>query len=65
MTAELELEFDRGQTRPKVNNWAVAILIGVLCAIAYTPALNNGFIADDFVIMQRKFSKPIPGICCR
>jgi len=31
----------------------VALLLALLCIGAYAPALNNGFIADDFVILQR------------
>ena len=28
------------------------LIASVLAAIAYAPALNNGFIADDYVILQ-------------
>src|SRR5712692_5445126 len=29
------------------------LISSLLAAIAYAPALNNGFIADDYVILQR------------
>jgi hypothetical protein len=39
----------------------VALLLALLCIGAYAPALNNGFIADDFVILQRiEFLKTDP-----
>ena len=30
-----------------------ALVLGILCFIAYLPALNNGFISDDYVILER------------
>src|SRR5574342_494582 len=32
--------------------WAVAGLLACLCAVAYMPALNNGFISDDYVMLD-------------
>ena len=37
--------------RGMVDRWLV--LSCLLAAIAYAPAINNGFIADDYVILQR------------
>lgn len=31
----------------------LAALVGVLCLTAYVPAVKNGFIADDYVILER------------
>jgi len=31
----------------------ILLALAALCAFAYLPALNNGFIADDFVILDR------------
>jgi len=31
----------------------IAAALALLCAIAYLPALNNGFISDDYVILSR------------
>jgi hypothetical protein len=33
--------------------WQFPLLACVLAVIAYAPAVNNGFIADDYVILQR------------
>jgi len=33
--------------------WIVVLVLATLVAIGYAPAINNGFIADDYVIMQR------------
>jgi len=37
----------------RAGQGATGIALAVLCAIAYLPALNNGFISDDFVILER------------
>ncbi len=35
------------------KNWKIILIIGVLCFTAYFPAFHNGFIADDYVILER------------
>ncbi len=34
-------------------NWRLILLLAGLVLAAYAPALNNGFISDDYVILQR------------
>ena len=36
------------QTAPQPLQWGKVLVIGFLCLAAYGPALNNGFISDDF-----------------
>jgi hypothetical protein len=33
--------------------WKMAVMLGALVWAAYLPALNNGFISDDYVILER------------
>ena len=46
------LPADREALLPLTPRTILPVLAG-LCAIAYWPALNNGFIADDYVILDR------------
>ena len=44
------------QTTATSNLWesrALIPLIGLLCLVAYLPTVNNGFIADDYVLLDR------------
>lgn len=34
------------------GGWKLALLLMCLCAIAYLPAFNNGFISDDYVMLE-------------
>jgi hypothetical protein len=34
------------------RGWKLALLLVCLCTIAYLPALNNGFISDDYVMLE-------------
>ncbi len=35
------------------SNWRFILLLGSLVVLAYAPAVNNGFISDDYVILGR------------
>jgi len=35
-----------------VRNLSFALLLALLCLAAYAPVLNNGFIADDYVLLE-------------
>ncbi len=35
------------------SNWKVLAALAVVCVVAYIPVLNNGFISDDYVILER------------
>jgi len=35
------------------RKWKYPLLFATVIFVAYAPALNNGFIADDYVILQR------------
>ena len=35
------------------NNWKFALVLGGLVLVAYFPAFNNGFISDDYVLLER------------
>lgn len=36
----------------KQRGWKLALLLACLCTITYLPALNNGFISDDYVMLE-------------
>ncbi len=45
--------FIRGQIVFFENPKRIALLLAGLCLIAYWPAFNNGFISDDYVLLER------------
>src|ERR1700686_2200563 len=59
---EPPVEIDEAPVKAGPAEGLVALLLALLCIGAYAPALNNGFIADDFVILQRiEILKTDPG----
>lgn len=46
----------QAETPPRLGflprGWKLALLLACLCTIAYLPALNNGFISDDYVMLE-------------